>query len=604
MKISAAWSVTMMIALSLRTSAQVTVGDNVSMNLNANAGFGYTADYGSTIASDHSINWNGTADLSGSYYSPNFLHFVINPYYNENRANSTSQAITDSSGIDTNVLLFSGSHFPGSVGYSKAWNSVGSFGVPGTANFTTHANSDALDVGWAVNLPEYPTVSVNYTQGKSDYTIYGQSANGNTNFRNLNTHAMYSIAGFNLTGGFTHNQNHSKYPLIETNETQTSQNSGNSFSFGGSHEIGWHGNAGAHFTHSNFSSEFVQSSYSGAVNTVDANVTTHPQGKLTVASFMTYSDNLVGTLWQNAITAGAVVREGIPGQSSSSFDINGLASYNLTQHLLATGTVERRQQSYFGKTYGSNTLTGTTSYWNHLLGGSLSSVLTLTYSMVDSSGVHTLGMLSSLAYFRRVGAWDLNGSANYFQNTQTTLIGYTNSGFGYTGGVGRKVGMVHWHASAGGSKSLISASGYESQTHNYTTGINVKWFGISGSYSQADGTALYGANGIVPNPNPVGLPADIVRYNSHSYGGGVGLNPLKRFTISASLSHAFSDTLNGTQGSHNDTNNGVVRLQYQFRQMWFTAGYSKFKQGFSASTSPPSDINTFYFGAQRWFNFF
>ena len=57
-------------------------------------------------------------------------------------------------------------------------------------------------------------------------------------------------------------------------------------------------------------------------------------------------------------------------------------------------------------------------------------------------------------------------------------------------------------------------------------------------------------------------------------------------------------------GSHNNTESIVARLQYQYRQMWFTAGYSKFVQGFSASGIPAANINSYYFGVQRWFNFF
>jgi len=594
----------MIMALSLRANAQVTVGDNVSMNLNANASFGYTADYGSTIVSDHGLNFGGTADLTGSYYTPSFLNFDVNPYYNQSRANSTSQAISDSSGINTNVQLFSGSHFPGSVGYSRSYNSLGTFGVPGAVDFTTHGNSSGFNVGWGVNLPDYPDLAFNYTQGHSDYSIYGAEANGNNSFHNLNTHATYRIAGFNLVGGYIYNQNHSEYPQIVNNEMQTSDNSGNSFSFGGNHDIGWHGNAAAHFSHSNFSSDYLQSSYSGAVNTVDANVMFHPKETLTLASNMYYTDNLVGTLWQNIVTTGGVVRQSTPGQSSSSFDINALAAYNVTQHLITSGTVDRRQQTYFGKSYGSNTLTGTASYWNRLLGGALSSVLAVTYTNVDSTGLSTVGLLSSLTYFRRVGGWELNGSGNYFQNTQTMLIGYTTSGFGFTASAGRKFGFLHWNASAGGSRSLLNKSGYGTDTQNYTTGLTAKWIGISGTYAKSDGTALFGATGVVPTPNPGPLPVDIINYHSHSYGAGLGLNPFKRFTASASFSRAFSDTLNGALGSHNNTESAVVHLQYQFRQMWFTAGYSKFVQGFSASTSPPADVNTYFFGVQRWFNFF
>ena len=608
MRTQAVWLIgTVIMALTLRAPAQVTVGDNISMNLNGQASFGYTADYGNSITADHGLNLGGTADLAGSYYTPNFLNFNINPYYNQSRANSASQSISDSSGVNATVLLFSGSNFPGSVSYSKSYNSLGTFGVPDAVGFTTHGNSDGFNVGWGVNVPDYPSLSFNYAQGNSDYSIYGENAGGSTTFHNFNTHAIYRVAGFNLTGGYIHTQNHSEYPQLVTNEAQTSDNSGNSFSVGGNHDIGWHGTVSANFNHSNFSSDYMQSSYSGGVNTVNTNMTVHPKDDLTLATNLNYSDNLVGTLWENITTAGGLVRQPIPGQSSSSLDVSGLASYNVTQHIIASGTVERRQQSYFGKSYGSNGVTGSVSYWNHVLGGSLSSVAAVTYTTVDSSGLNSIGLLSSLTYYRKLASWELSGSGNYYQNTQTLLVGYTTSGFGYNAAVGRKFGPLHWSASTGGSRSLLNtAAGYGTRTQNYTTSLTAKWFGISGSYAKSDGSALLGGTGPVPLPiqNPLPLPSDIIMYGGHSYGGGVGFNPFKRFTASASFSRAFSDTLNGTLGSHNNSESAVVRLQYQFRQMWFTAGYSKFVQGFSASSSAPADVNSYYFGVQRWFNFF
>lgn len=603
---AARWMGVAIMALALRASAQVTVGDNISMNLNGQASFGYNADYGSTLPSDHGLNFGGAGNLTGSYYTPNFLNFDISPYYNQSRANSSSQSVSDSSGVTASAFLFSGSHFPGSVSYSKSYNSLGTFGAPGVANATTHGNSDGFSVGWGVNLPDAPSLSVNYLQGHNNYSIYGEDANGSSIYRNFNLHSNYRWAGFNLNGGYVRSQNHADYPQLVTNERITSASSGNSYSLGASHDLPWHGSTSTNYSHSNFDSEFAQTSYRGSVNTVGSNVTLHPKEALALGANITYSDNLVGTLVQNIETAGEVTRQKTPGQHSNSLDMSALATYNLTTHFLLSGTVERRQQAYFGKTFGSNGMTGSVSYWNHVLGGSMSAVLAVTRTTVDASGLSTIGLLSSLSYSRRVSGWELSGAGNYYQNTQTLLIGYTTSGFGYNAALGRKFGLLHWNASAGGSRSLLNTSaGYGTHSQNYTTGLSARWFGVSGSYTKSDGTALLGSGVVLnPTPNPIPLPLDIIMYGGHSYGGGVGFNPFKRFTASASFSRAFSDTLNGTLGSHNNTENAVVRLQYQFRQMWFTAGYSKFVQGFSASGTAPADINTYYFGVQRWFNFF
>jgi len=145
-----------LLGLVLRAPAQVTLGENLNMNLNGSLSFGYTADYGNLNTSDHGITAGGTADLSGSYYSPNFLSFHIQPFYNQSRVNSNFQSISDSSGVTASAGIFSGSHFPGSVSYSKTYNSEGNFALPGVANYTTHGNGDVFSAGWASTFPIAP----------------------------------------------------------------------------------------------------------------------------------------------------------------------------------------------------------------------------------------------------------------------------------------------------------------------------------------------------------------------------------------------------------------------------------------------------------------
>src|SRR5271167_510481 len=88
----------LLLVLVSRAPAQVTVGENVSLDLNALVQAGYTADYGNFTSSDHGITFGGTGTLTGSYYSPNFLSFTVSPYYNQSRTNSNSLSIDDSSG--------------------------------------------------------------------------------------------------------------------------------------------------------------------------------------------------------------------------------------------------------------------------------------------------------------------------------------------------------------------------------------------------------------------------------------------------------------------------------------------------------------------------
>ena len=102
------------------------------MKANGNVAFGYTADYSNLTGSDHTLSPSGNGDLSGYYYAPGFLSFDVQPFYNESRDNSSYQSIFQSSGVSGSASLFSGSHFPGTVSYSKIYNSEGDLSDSGS----------------------------------------------------------------------------------------------------------------------------------------------------------------------------------------------------------------------------------------------------------------------------------------------------------------------------------------------------------------------------------------------------------------------------------------------------------------------------------------
>ncbi len=145
------------------------VGDDLRMNLNGTLTAGYEGNYGDQIPSTHGLDFGGTADLSGSYYNPNFLNFTATPYYNQSRADSNFQSLTDSTGLIANVNLFTGSHFPAYASYNYTRNSTGSFGLVGSPNFTTIGSGQGFGIGWSALIPDWPTFSVNYSQGDGNW---------------------------------------------------------------------------------------------------------------------------------------------------------------------------------------------------------------------------------------------------------------------------------------------------------------------------------------------------------------------------------------------------------------------------------------------------
>src|SRR5579871_3717966 len=173
----------LMLMLAVRADAQLEIGDNTSMNLSGNMAFGYTGDYSNFAGSAHTLTPSGNADLSGFYYSPGFLSFDVQPFYNESRANSTYQSIFESGGVSGTASLFSGSHFPGTVGYSKIYNNEGGLNIPGVGNLTTRGNSDNLVLGWGIQIPDYPIVSFSFADGGSDSTVFGTTSDASFHSR-------------------------------------------------------------------------------------------------------------------------------------------------------------------------------------------------------------------------------------------------------------------------------------------------------------------------------------------------------------------------------------------------------------------------------------
>ena len=122
------------------SAAQLQIGDNLKMNVNGTVGFGYGGNFSDPGASGHNLNMLGRALVTGSYYDPKFLNFTVQPYYNRNQNNTSSLSIFNDSGVNASANLFSGSHFPGFVGYGRNFNNTGEFGIPGTVGLTTRGS--------------------------------------------------------------------------------------------------------------------------------------------------------------------------------------------------------------------------------------------------------------------------------------------------------------------------------------------------------------------------------------------------------------------------------------------------------------------------------
>jgi len=598
-----------LLLLALPVSSQVKLGE-LSTNLNGTLATGYAANYGNFTSSNHSWTVGGAATFSGSFYNPNFLSFNVGLYLNQSRANSNFQSISDASGIDVTSTIFGGSHFPGSVSYSKAYNSEGNYAVPGLANYVTHGNSDNFSVTWSENLPGKPSLSAGYQFGNSRYSVYGTNDQGTNAFHSFNLHSSYNLAGFNMGAFYLTGGGRSLIPQVVAGALNTETNSSDSaFGFNVAHPLPMQGSVSAGFNRSNWNSDYLGYSSKGTVDLVNSLAAMRPTNKLSVTATINYSDNLSGQIYQSIISAGGAVTGINSDQTSNSLDIMGVGSYAALPNLQTNAFAEHRTQYFLGETYGVKSYGGGATYARELLDGSFNGSLTVTDNIADKTGQNTLGFSTNENYSSVVLGWHVTGSFGYAQNVQTLLVTYMNSFFNYSGTARRRWGKFNVSAGAGAARTaLTQQEGTEnsSQTYTASAGYGV-WLNANGSYSKANGQALATGAGLIPIPVPSPiLPSNLVSlFGGSSYSFGVSSTPLKKFTAAAAYSRAASNTsTDSIMSSSNKNDQFNALIQYQFRKLYFNSGYARLEQGFSNSGTPPEVVSSFYIGVSRWFNFF
>src|ERR1035441_1145710 len=188
----------LLLVIAQRLFAQVQLGDNTHMNAGGLFTAGYAGDYGNLIPSNHGLQFGANGTLSGYYYNPNFVNFNVTPYYNQSKADSDYQSLTNASGVAATANFFTGSRFPGSVSYRYDYNSTGTFGLPSTPNFTTQGNGQGFGVNWSALIPDWPTLSVGYQHGSGSGTLYGTDQETSSSQNMFNARSSYRLGGVHL----------------------------------------------------------------------------------------------------------------------------------------------------------------------------------------------------------------------------------------------------------------------------------------------------------------------------------------------------------------------------------------------------------------------
>lgn len=602
-------SASLVLLFAATASAQVTAGD-ASLNLSGAVATGYSGSFGNQGPSSHGISFAGNGDLSGSYHSPQFLSFDVAPFYNQSRNDSNFQSITDSSGVAASANIFGGSKYPGQVNFSDVYNTEGNYLVPGIANYRTNGNGETFGVGWSAHPTDTLSFSTGYQDGNTNSSIYGATGEIDSHFRSMFATSTYTLDGFRLGGGVHHWGASYTFPQTLTGAVnEASQAGSTTYNLSLSRSVALDGSAWVNYTRNTTGYTIAGVEDPQTADILTGGITLKPVEKLSTSFSADYDDNLAGTIYQiaNSTGTGAVTPFAIPEERSHSWGVYADTQYSITDQFYLSGDVTHRQQLFLGTSYNSTAYSGGVHYGRELFGGQLTAGTIATHSDLGSLNGSTFGLLSTAIYIRQFGAWSTSGSLSYSRNVQTLLIPYTTSGYSYSTAVNRRVGKLNWNGSASGSQTVVSELvGTNAFSQNYSTALSSSKVGVGAGYSRSSGLGLYTAEGIatVPSGLPPTLLSSSIHYGGTTYSVSLGSTPIRGLIFNGTFADTRSSTENGALSSNNHTQEGNTYLQYKFRKVFFTAGYSRLLQGFSASTLAPAIVSTYYVGVSRWFNFF
>ncbi len=586
----------------------------MNMNLSGNVGYNYDGELNQGLSS-HGMGFTGNANLSGNYYSPNFLNFNVSPFYNRTQNDSVYGSLTNTSGVSSSLNLFSGTHFPGTISYNRLFNSTGAFGVPGSdLGLAEHANTQGIGFGWSALVPNWPTFNVNYAINGTSNNILGEQGNDTEKDHTLNLLSTYRLDGFHMSGQFTHRSTDANFDeLLNSQESPfTTKSASNSYGATVTHSLPLSGGFGVSWTHLSYGYRYEDSystSNSGGSNTVNGNAAFHPLDKLAVSFNANYNDSLLGSVPEAILNTGTPINT--PGLGSYKSVFMGTdVFYQILKNLGVHANVDHTDQMFLGHHYSATQFGGSVNY---LFEHSLLKGLSFSFGAVDTAQQESntgLGFVGNVSYNRKFAGWDVDGNFSYSQNVQTALLLYTTSSYSYLGSLRHRVGeRAYLMGGYSGSHSGLTAnSGTTSSAERFYTTILYRSNSFNAFYTKSNGLAILTATGLVPVPGTlptqVVAPNSITTYDSKGWGANVSVTPMKRLNLSVGYAKSDGDTIDPLLTIRNSDTLINAIGQYRLRKIYINGGYTRLQQSVGMPGTAPLMVTSYYIGFSRWFNFF
>lgn len=583
-------------------SAQVELMDeNLKLNLGGMFGVGYGGRFGNLEPSSHSNSFNGIANLTGSYYHPNFINFSLQPYYNWSESDSAGTSSLDATGLNGGVNFFTGSRLPGSVTYARIVSGTNQFGIPGIEGIATEGSSDAITITWSALFPNWPTLTASFSDGGNSSKVVGTDTTSEASNRTFSLSSTYVLSDWRLVGSYQRHSMELNIPSYLGGGAFSADTGSSSWGLSATHRLPLSGSFSTGWNRTSYNSS-NGTRHGNVANNLNANATISPTKKLTLNGDVRYFSNLLGQLREEFGVDDVFLID----NDSHSISFGGFASYALGYGFGVRGHVDHRRQYFQGNDVSQTFYGGalTYRYARPLLG-----VLYFNFGLTDTAtqaGNTGLAYTGNVSFNRKFGKWETSADFSYAQNVQTLVSAFTTSSISYGGNVRRQ---INWRAYWSGSyrraqSALVQYAGEQNQSQTVSSNINWWKYTLRGTYSNSSGASVLTSSGeLSPTPIP-GLIDNIVLFNGRSYTIGITMHPLRRMNFSCSYTNAYSDTLANSIFSLNKTERVYSRLEYKLRQLSIIGGFTRYRQGISASGAPPSVVNSFSIGIARWFDVF
>lgn len=610
--------------LAAPAAGQMTVGENTSLNLQGNAAFGYSGVRANqSIGNSNELDFGGDANLTGSYYHPQFLNFSINPYYNRNQFNSVYQSIFSASGINSFANFFSGSRTPFSVTFEKGNNSTGQFDIPGSPGIVTKGKSQLIGVNGGLNFDGLPTLAAGYSHSNDSYDILGSAGKGSGSSSVFTLGSGYQVKGISLAANYSNSGTSQTVPQIIDPDLKLEQHTyQQSLQLTANRRLPFDSaNASTSYTHTHFNTDYTGSNTDASFDSVSSIVSMKPVKAMDTAVYFNYTTNSGASFLSSILTPTAAGSSkgassaAVAGTSSSPvftnssnyLDVGINNQFNITDHLVGTAALDRRSQSFRGTDFANNTVNGGLGYFHALLGGQFGAHGGVSWYS-GSNHQSGNGYNTGATYSRSLGTWNVSGNANWARNLQSLLIDYTSTGHGFGLNVGRTFAK-QWNLTVNANyfeNRVEGLNNSESGASSYGASFGSSKFTVNGSYSHSSGNALQFGAGIVPVPATGGiiLPGEVILFGGNAYSFSGVYHPTRRFHTSGTYTHSEYNTRNILNSSNTILTRYDVRSEYEFRQMRLVGGFAHITQGLGATVNAPPTINTFYVGVARHFDVF